>query len=356
MDHVLTLVPVCWLVWMGAHSLGAGGPWTWTPWAAGEGGWTSRVNALLSATKAAVGSETGHDDNDDIDDDCTADQNDDNNDYSGGWDSLFCVCCWTAESSPSAERLAAVGSGCCWGTETLTCRGDGLLWSGVLTWGWETDNCTWGAEAWTWGRGWETDDWICTGFWANKACETWSWWGTWYWTWGSMGGWGTELSGPGRTFWAPAGGEKLVGGGVSASWRGGEEQISGVSSGSEWSGEASTHWSDITVWVSWPETARVCGWVSLSLGTGEASVSIGTTGSAPTNSSDVMGELSACCGGNEEQRRWTTTTSLVDPFERKTVPRSCFSVPLHRFIFSTALLSPLLNLGQLTALLHCSLI
>lgn len=98
------------------------------PWAAGEGGWISRVNILLSTTKAAVGSEKGHDDRND--DDCTRDQNYCNND---GCNSLFCVCCWTAESSPSLERLAAVGSGCCSGTETLTCRGDGLLWSGALT-------------------------------------------------------------------------------------------------------------------------------------------------------------------------------------------------------------------------------
>lgn len=43
--------------------MGAGGPWT--PWAAGEGGWTSRANALLSTAKAAVGSERGHNYNDD---------------------------------------------------------------------------------------------------------------------------------------------------------------------------------------------------------------------------------------------------------------------------------------------------
>ncbi len=225
---------------------------------------------------------------------------------------LFCVCCWTAESSPPLERPAAVGSGCCWGTETLTRRGE--LWTEVLTedWGWGTDDWAWSweAEAWTWGGCWETDDWICTWFGANKACETWSWWGTGYWTWGSMRGWGdvirgTEVSGPGRVIWGPAGGEKLVGAGLSASWMGGE--ISGVSSGSEWSGEASTHWSDITERVSWPETAWVCGWVSLSLATGEGSDSIGTTGSAPTNNSDVIGELSACCGGNDEKRRWRTT-------------------------------------------------
>lgn len=43
--------------------MGAGGPWT--PWAAGEGGWTSRVNALLSTAKAAVGSDSGQNYKDD---------------------------------------------------------------------------------------------------------------------------------------------------------------------------------------------------------------------------------------------------------------------------------------------------
>lgn len=51
----LTLVPACWLVEMGAE-----GPSAWTLWAAGEDGRTSRVNALLSTAKAAVGSEAGH--------------------------------------------------------------------------------------------------------------------------------------------------------------------------------------------------------------------------------------------------------------------------------------------------------
>ncbi len=71
---------------MGAPSLVAGGPGTWTPWAAGEGEWTSRVNALLSTTKAAVGSEKADNDNNDSgdDDDCFADHNNHDSDYSGG--------------------------------------------------------------------------------------------------------------------------------------------------------------------------------------------------------------------------------------------------------------------------------
>lgn len=66
----LTVVPACWLIWMGAHSLAAGD----TVRVAGEAGQTSRVNALLSTTKAAVGSggeddAAGGSDDDDDDDD-----------------------------------------------------------------------------------------------------------------------------------------------------------------------------------------------------------------------------------------------------------------------------------------------
>lgn len=225
--------------------------------------------------------------------------------------SLFCVCCWTAESSPALERTAdaAVGLGCCWGTETLTGRGDWLLWIEVWFEGWGCETDSWGCEteAWAWGRGLETDDWICNWLWANKACDTCSWWGTSYWTRGSLCGWeavvwGTEFSGPGRAIWGPVGGEKVLAAGLPVSWIWEGEQISGVFSGSEWSGETSAHWSDITVQVSWPETAWVWGWDSLSLVTGEASDSIGTTGSAPTNNSEVIGGLSACCGRKNQKK------------------------------------------------------
>lgn len=269
--------------------------------------------------------------------------------------SLFCVCCWTAESSPALERTAdaAVGLGCCWGTETLTGRGDWLLWTEVWiegwgwetdSWGWETETWVWGreTEAWAWGRGLETADWICTWLWANKACDTCSWWGTSYWTRGSLCGWeavvwGTEFSGPGRAIWGPVGGEKVAAAGLPVSWIWEGEQISGVSSASEWSGETSTHWSDITVQVSWPETAWVWGWDSLSLVTGEASDSIGTTGSAPTNNSEVIGGLSACCGRKDNKKRqirsfyiiFTTASLQLYNLHYRSIPEA-----LHTFYFN----------------------
>lgn len=127
---------------------------------------------------------------------------------------------------------------------------------------------------------------MCTWFWLNSTCGTCSCCGTWYWTWGSGLGWGAEVwaaaeaSGPGR-------GEKLGGGSLSGSWRGGEGQSSGASSsGSEGRGDASTRWSD-TIWQP----------LGPSAGPGDDRDSRGTTGSAAASSSELMGELSACCGG-----------------------------------------------------------
>lgn len=110
-------MPLCCLAWTGARSLGAGGPRTWTLWAPGEEGRTTREKALLSTTKAAVGSEKGHNDDggadDGDDDDYIADRNDSKNCEGDDWNSLFCVCCCKAESFPSLETRAAAASGCC---------------------------------------------------------------------------------------------------------------------------------------------------------------------------------------------------------------------------------------------------
>lgn len=66
------------------------------------------MDTLLSTTKAAVGSVT------ETTDVSRGDKEDHNaNGGSDSLDSLFCVCCWKAESPPSVETPAAVGSGCC---------------------------------------------------------------------------------------------------------------------------------------------------------------------------------------------------------------------------------------------------
>lgn len=103
----------------------------------------------------------------------------------------------------------------------------------------------------------------------------------------------TEASGPGEGIR----GEKPGGDGASAS--GGGEQISGGSAGPGWSGEDSTHRSEVRGRASGPGAAWVLGGVSPSSATGEASGSIGTAGSDPTDRSEVRGELSACCGRND---------------------------------------------------------